>query len=101
VGGRNPNQGYAGDSVRQQFTGYERDDEINLDYAQARYYSNIQGRFTGVDPENAGAMLTDPQSWNGYSYASNNPLRFVDPSGLKCPRQRYLRTFEISWGDDR
>lgn len=24
---------------------------------------------------------TDPQSWNGYSYAGNNPLRFTDPFG--------------------
>ena len=24
----------------------------------------------------------DPQSWNLYSYVRNNPLRFVDPSGL-------------------
>jgi hypothetical protein len=26
--------------------------------------------------------LTNPQSWNAYSYALNNPLALVDPSGL-------------------
>ena len=25
--------------------------------------------------------LIDPQQWNMYSYARNNPLRFLDPTG--------------------
>ena len=37
------------DAMRQKFTGYERDVEINLDFAQARYMSNVQGRFISVD----------------------------------------------------
>jgi RHS repeat-associated protein len=52
-----------------------------LDYFNARYYSSAQGRFISVDPENAGASLWDPQSWNGYAYVSNNPLAFTDPTG--------------------
>ncbi len=64
------------------FTGQERDSESTLDYFHARYFSGPQGRFTGVDPENAGAALGDPQSWNGYAYVSNNPLSYTDPSGL-------------------
>lgn len=37
-----------------------------------------------MDPENFQAMrnIARPQSWNGYSYVNNNPLRSVDPSGL-------------------
>ncbi|MCW5970588.1 MAG: hypothetical protein KIT57_18970, partial [Blastocatellales bacterium] len=62
---------------------YERDNETGLDFAQARYYANVQGRFTSVDPDNAGAFESDPQSWNGYAYARNNPLLYVDPDGLK------------------
>ena len=50
---RTATRGY--NSVRQKFTGYERDGESGLDYAQARYYSSAMGRFTGADPENAGA----------------------------------------------
>jgi hypothetical protein len=34
-----------------------------------------------VDPGHVGGTLTDPQSWNGYAYAGNNPLRFADPDG--------------------
>jgi RHS repeat-associated protein len=81
--GRSAAQGYSGgDAVRQQFTGYERDTEAGLDYAQARYFSSIQGRFTSVDPLAASTAPSNPQSWNRYGYSHNNPLRFADPSGL-------------------
>jgi len=36
------------------------------------------------DPGNVGATPDAPQSWNAYSYVLNNPLTFVDPSGLSC-----------------
>ena len=74
--------GYGVDATRQKFTGQERDSETGLDYFLARYYSGIQGRFGSPDPGNAGASPTDPQSWNGYAYVSNNPLTFTDPSGM-------------------
>jgi RHS repeat-associated protein len=71
-----------GDTVRQLFTGKERDAESSLDYFGARYFSAALGRFTGVDPvlstrENS----ADPQRWNRYAYVRNNPLRLVDPDG--------------------
>jgi RHS repeat-associated protein len=50
VGGRSTALGYNADEVRQGFTGYEGDGETGLNYAQARYHSSIQGRFTGTDP---------------------------------------------------
>jgi len=64
------------------FTGKERDTETGLDYFGARYYRANVGRFTTVDPvytwqEN----LVDPQRWNRYAYARNNPLKYVDPNG--------------------
>jgi RHS repeat-associated protein len=70
------------DGVRQQFGGYERDNETGLDFAQARYYSNVQGRFTSPDPLLESAKVTNPQSWNRYTYVLNNPLVFIDPTGL-------------------
>jgi RHS repeat-associated protein len=65
------------------FTGKERDAETGLDYFGARYYGSILGRFASPDPEQAAGFdhMHDPQSWNGYAYARNNPLIYVDPDG--------------------
>jgi RHS repeat-associated protein len=64
------------------FTGHERDAETGLDYFGARYYRPQVGRFTTVDPElNVKEALVDPQRWNRYAYAKNNPLKYVDPDG--------------------
>lgn len=82
VGGRTTAHGYSQpDGVRQQFTGAERDAETGLDFMQARYYGSTLGRFTSVDPLMASAKLGNPQTWNRYTYALNNPLRYIDPSG--------------------
>ncbi len=70
------------DGVRKQFTGYERDYETDLDFAQARMYGYGHGRFTSPDPLAASANPIRAQSWNRYSYSYNNPLRFSDPSGM-------------------
>jgi RHS repeat-associated protein len=70
------------DSTRQKFTSKERDIETGLDYFGARYYSRIQGRFTGVDPiKLTTGRLLDPQRLNLYEYCRNNPLKYIDPDG--------------------
>jgi RHS repeat-associated protein len=58
------------------------DPHLAVPYFGARYYASRIGRFTTVDPvytwqEN----LVDPQRWNRYAYARNNPLRYTDPDG--------------------
>ena len=63
-------------------TGKERDAETGLDYFGARYMSAAQGRFTSPDPLLASGRSAEPQTWNRYHYAGNNPLRYVDPDGL-------------------
>ena len=74
---------YAGsDNIRKRFTGYEKDDETGLDFAEARMYQNRHGRFTAPDPLLASARATDPQTFNRYIYTSNNPINYTDPSGL-------------------
>lgn len=71
------------EGVRQKFDAYERDNESGLDFAEARYFSSTQGRFTSHDPESEEEATRTPQSWNGYSYVINNPLKLKDPDGRK------------------
>ncbi|HEY0426708.1 MAG TPA: RHS repeat-associated core domain-containing protein [Pyrinomonadaceae bacterium] len=70
------------DAVRQRFTGYQKDTETQLDFAEARYYNNQHGRFTAVDPLLASGKSANPQTFNRYVYVTNNPLILTDPSGL-------------------
>jgi RHS repeat-associated protein len=68
--------------IRSRSSGKERDQETGLDYFLARYYSGAQGRFTSPDPMNATLLhVINPQRWNMYAYAVNNPLAYVDPDG--------------------
>ena len=62
------------------FTGQIHDQTSGNDYFGARYYSNYTGRFMSPDP--LGGSLGNPQTLNKYAYAVNNPLKFVDPTGL-------------------
>ena len=83
-GNQYPNAGgssFPGDAASHKFTGKERDAETGLDFFGARYFSGAQGRFTSPDPKMFPHDITDPQSWNKYSYTRNNPLRFTDPNG--------------------
>jgi RHS repeat-associated protein len=62
------------------FTGQDRDDETDQGHFRARMFQARTGRFTQVDPIFSG--LFQPQGWNRYAYAMNNPLILTDPSGL-------------------
>ncbi len=65
------------------FTGKERDAETGLDNFIKRYHASSMGRFMSPDPMMIMKQkLLDPQQWNMYSYARNNPLRFIDPTGM-------------------
>lgn len=66
--------------ITQKFTGKERDLETGLDYFGARYYGSVLGRMTSPD-SGVDQHPEDPQSWNLYTYARNNPLLYVDPTG--------------------
>ncbi len=58
------------------FTGRRFDIETGLYYYRARYYNPHIGRFMQTDPVGYGAGI------NWYLYCGNNPLAFVDPSGM-------------------
>jgi RHS repeat-associated protein len=84
IGGRLTAKGYtANDPTQQRFTQKERDAESGLDYFLARYYSGAQGRFTSPDEPLSGQDENDPQTWNLYTYTSNNPLPRYDPDGRR------------------
>lgn len=54
-------------------------DNTGLTHLGAREYDPAVGRFISVDPLQD---LTDPQQWNGYAYANNDPTNSSDPTGL-------------------
>ncbi|MGH2544012.1 MAG: RHS repeat-associated core domain-containing protein [Ardenticatenaceae bacterium] len=63
-------------------------DGVGLIYMNARYFVPAVGRFASAD-----ALVPDPanpQSFNRYGYAYNNPVRLKDPDGHRpcdntCP----------------
>ena len=69
-----------GERVSRGFTGHEHLDRTGLIHMNGRVYDPRLGRFLSPDP-----IVGDPtssQSWNLYSYVGNNPLSYVDPTGL-------------------
>lgn len=65
------------------FTTYDRSSITKLDYAVNRTYDSKLGRFTQVDPIGMGSVsLSLPQTLNLYAYCANDPINYVDPSGL-------------------
>ena len=69
-----------GTADKWKFTTYERDTESQLNYAMNRLDSGRYGRFMSTDP--LGGSVGVPQSLNRYAYAGDDPVNYVDPSGL-------------------
>ena len=65
----------------QRFTSYLRDGNSS-DEAMQRRYNRWWGRFDQPDPYDGSYDLGDPQSLNRYAYVQNDPVNFIDPSGL-------------------
>jgi len=61
------------------YAGYRYDEETGLYYLMARYYNPKHGNFISIDPYPGD--LDHPISQNGYTYADNNPVMMVDPTG--------------------
>jgi RHS repeat-associated protein len=80
------------------FAGKEGDPESGLSYFEARYYRAWVGRFTTVDPGHVDGSLFNPQGWNAYAYARNNPVTNVDPNGLLAQGPGSGCSAEFSFG---
>src|SRR5262249_21707054 len=82
-----------------EFTGKERDPEDGLDEFGARRYTWYFSRFTTTDPKQISKhRMLNPQQWNMYSYALNNPLHWVDPDGkepLPSILFTWLRNYDV------
>jgi RHS repeat-associated protein len=65
--------------VTRRFTSQAKDDETGLMYYGARYYDPELGRFIQADTEIGNVF--NPQNLNRYSYAANNPQKYIDPTG--------------------
>jgi RHS repeat-associated protein len=76
-----------GDPSPMHFTGKEHDFESGLDYFGARFDASSFGRFMTPDPLMASGHASNPQTWNRYSYALNNPVRLIDPDGMEVPEK--------------
>jgi RHS repeat-associated protein len=61
------------------FAAMERDASSGKDYDHARFLSATDGRF--LIPDRIPGESEDPQTWNRYAYAKNNPLLYIDPTG--------------------
>jgi RHS repeat-associated protein len=93
------NYGTSQDDIRQKFTGYQKDNETNLDFAEARMYANDFGRFTAVDPLLASGKSANPQTFNRYAYVGSNPLTRKDPDGLDWWYLKGNGVYEPVWYD--
>ena len=66
----------------ERFSGQAKDGETDQAYFHFRLFQSRTGRFTQPDP--AMGDPSNPQLWNRYAYALNNPVSHTDPLGL-CP----------------
>ncbi|MBI5745736.1 MAG: RHS repeat-associated core domain-containing protein [Nitrospirae bacterium] len=89
--------------VHHKYTSQELDDSTGLYFYNARYYDPALGRFISADSIIPNPR--DPQALNRYSYARNNPIIYIDPSGHRwkwldrqMDRLRENETIQIAVG---
>ncbi len=76
------------------FTGHEQMDPVGLIHMNGRVYDAELGRFIQADPFVQSPL--DLQSYNRFSYVSNNPLSYTDPSGYFSLKKAFKKAFRLS-----
>ena len=74
------------------YTARDLDSETGLYYYRARYYEPSIGRFVSEDPAGFGGGI------NYYAYVKNDPVDFIDPTGLKCWQSSPWIEIPSLWG---
>ena len=75
------------------YNGVELEASTGLYEMDFRQYNPEIGRFTSIDP-----LAEEYPEWSPYVFATNNPVRFVDPTGLfpqdcpDCPKGNFFST---------
>ena len=69
------------------FTGHFFDPVLGIYYARARMYDAANRRFMAIDPIKDG--------WNWFAYAGNNPIKYVDPTGLYYIQRIGVNTYTV------
>ena len=70
------------------YNGEEQNPFTGLQYLRARYYAPQNGGF--ITQDSFSGVLDDALTQNRYTYAGNNPVNNIDPSG-----HRYVKGIEI------
>jgi RHS repeat-associated protein len=65
------------------YASLERDTETGFDNAMPRLLNSSAGRWMSPDPYDGSMDVSNPQTFNRYSYVNNMPLNFSDSSGLE------------------
>ncbi len=65
--------------LSRRYTSQVKDEDTGLYYYGARYYDPQLGSF--IQPDDAIPDIFKPQGYNRYSYALDNPFKFVDRNG--------------------
>jgi RHS repeat-associated protein len=63
------------------YTGQREEAGIGLYFYNARWYDPYLNRWIQPDPIVPNPL--SPADWNRYAYVRDNPLKYIDPSGLK------------------
>ncbi len=92
-GASDPTNSIKGLNTDRGFTDHEHLDDLALVHMNGRVFDPLVGRFLSADPNVQ--FADDLQSYNRYSYVSNNPLNTSDPTGYFSLRSLF-GDFEVA-----